>query len=178
MKRETDLKALYFGTPVVLISSLNADGTTNLAPMSSAWWLGRTAVLGMGSASQTVRNLRERSDCVLNLVDASMVGAVDRLALLTGRPEVPTTKQARGYTYEADKFGASGLRPVAVPESDVQAVVESPVHLSGVVQEMHAVQGEGSGLLAIEVRVLGIRVEQELLLGDASTTSTRCAGIR
>ena len=32
---------LYFGTPVVLISSLNADGTANLAPMSSAsGWAG------------------------------------------------------------------------------------------------------------------------------------------
>ncbi len=90
MKRETDLKALYFGTPVVLISSLNADGTTNLAPMSSAWWLGRTAVLGMGAASQTVRNLRERSDCVLNLVDASMVAAVDRLALLSAGSRCPS----------------------------------------------------------------------------------------
>ena len=28
-------KILYFGTPVALISSLNEDGTTNLAPMSS-----------------------------------------------------------------------------------------------------------------------------------------------
>ena len=29
---------LYFGTPVVLISTLNEDGSPNLAPMSSAWW--------------------------------------------------------------------------------------------------------------------------------------------
>jgi flavin reductase (DIM6/NTAB) family NADH-FMN oxidoreductase RutF len=27
---------LYFGTPVVLISTINPDGTANLAPMSSA----------------------------------------------------------------------------------------------------------------------------------------------
>src|SRR6202042_1082484 len=31
---------LYFGTPVVLISSANEDGSANLAPMSSAFWLG------------------------------------------------------------------------------------------------------------------------------------------
>ena len=30
---------LYFGTPVVLISSINEDGSANLAPMSSAFWL-------------------------------------------------------------------------------------------------------------------------------------------
>jgi flavin reductase (DIM6/NTAB) family NADH-FMN oxidoreductase RutF len=31
---------LYFGTPVVLISTVNEDGSYNLAPMSSAFWLG------------------------------------------------------------------------------------------------------------------------------------------
>ncbi len=29
-------KIFYFGTPVVLISTVNEDGTANLAPMSSA----------------------------------------------------------------------------------------------------------------------------------------------
>ncbi|WP_206443571.1 hypothetical protein [Nocardioides turkmenicus] len=51
----------YFGTPVVLLSMLNEDGTTNLMPMrcpepvegSSVFWLGRTAVLGIGGSSQT-----------------------------------------------------------------------------------------------------------------------------
>jgi flavin reductase (DIM6/NTAB) family NADH-FMN oxidoreductase RutF len=28
---------LYFGPPVLLISTRNHDGTTNIAPMSSAW---------------------------------------------------------------------------------------------------------------------------------------------
>ena len=31
----------YWGTPVVLVSTLNADGTTNIAPMSSACSTGR-----------------------------------------------------------------------------------------------------------------------------------------
>ena len=31
---------LYFGAPVVLVSTLNEDGSANLAPMSSAFWLG------------------------------------------------------------------------------------------------------------------------------------------
>ena len=49
---------LYFGTPVVLLSTENADGTFNLAPMSSAWALGQVIVLGLGAAGQTARNLR------------------------------------------------------------------------------------------------------------------------
>ena len=64
------LNVLYFGTPVVLISTLNLDGTANLAPMSSAWWLGQTAVLGLDATSQTTVNLRRERECVLSLPSA------------------------------------------------------------------------------------------------------------
>jgi flavin reductase (DIM6/NTAB) family NADH-FMN oxidoreductase RutF len=40
---------LYFGTPVVLISTLNQDRSVNVAPMSSAWWLGWTACWASGT---------------------------------------------------------------------------------------------------------------------------------
>jgi len=40
-------KILYFGTPVAVISSLNEDGATNLAPISSFWALGWTFLLGL-----------------------------------------------------------------------------------------------------------------------------------
>ena len=109
MKRTVEPKVLYFGTPVVVISSLNPDGTTNLAPMSSAWWLGYTAMLGMGTSAQTVKNLVERPEIVLNLVDPDMVAALDRIALLTGSQEMSDAKRARGYRYEPDKFAAAGL---------------------------------------------------------------------
>jgi hypothetical protein len=36
---------LYLGTPVVLVSSTNEDGSPNLAPMSSAFWLGWRCML-------------------------------------------------------------------------------------------------------------------------------------
>src|SRR5262249_33768200 len=47
----------YFGTPVVLISTLNPDGGANLAPMSSAWWLRDRCLLGLDPTSRTVENL-------------------------------------------------------------------------------------------------------------------------
>jgi flavin reductase (DIM6/NTAB) family NADH-FMN oxidoreductase RutF len=60
-------KILYFGTPVVLLTTQNEDGTANLAPMSSAWALGQTVVLGVGIEGQTARNIRERPDITINL---------------------------------------------------------------------------------------------------------------
>jgi flavin reductase (DIM6/NTAB) family NADH-FMN oxidoreductase RutF len=55
MHTTVDLKVLYFGTPVVLISTRNADGTANLAPMSSAWWLGDYEPDKFGAAGLTPR---------------------------------------------------------------------------------------------------------------------------
>ena len=40
MHKTIEPSILYFGTPVVLISTLNEDGTSNLAPISSVFWLG------------------------------------------------------------------------------------------------------------------------------------------
>jgi flavin reductase (DIM6/NTAB) family NADH-FMN oxidoreductase RutF len=164
MKRVVDLKVLYFGTPVVLVSSLNSDGSTNIAPISSVWWLGQTAVLGMADTSQTVRNLHERPECVLNLVDPSMVAAVDRLALLTGRTDVPDYKEARGYRYEPDKFRASGLTPRCSDLVSPFGVAESKISLEGRVEISHQVGGSDSNSRAIEVSVLRAHVDDELLV--------------
>jgi len=54
---------LYLGTPVVLISTLNEDGSANLAPMSSAFWLGWRAVLGLAARSKTAQNMVRTREC-------------------------------------------------------------------------------------------------------------------
>ncbi|HET8880717.1 MAG TPA: flavin reductase, partial [Solimonas sp.] len=74
---------LYFGTPVVLISTTNEDGGSNLAPMSSAFWLGWRCILGLDASSKNTENLMRTGECVLNLPSPAQVGHVDRLARLT-----------------------------------------------------------------------------------------------
>ena len=54
---------LYFGTPVVLISTVNEDGSYNLAPMSSAFWLGWRCLLGLAASSKTTQNLMRTGEC-------------------------------------------------------------------------------------------------------------------
>ena len=53
-------KILYFGNPVALISSVNEDGTPNLAPISSFWALGWTMTLGLLAETKTLKNLQMR----------------------------------------------------------------------------------------------------------------------
>ncbi|WP_371407696.1 flavin reductase family protein [Kribbella sp. NBC_00662] len=165
MKRTVEPKVLYFGTPVVLISSLNPDGSTNLAPMSSAWWLGYTAMLGMGTSAQTVKNLVERPEIVLNLVDPDMVAALDRIALLTGSREMSDSKRARGYRYEPDKFAAAGLTR-APSEAGPESVLESPINLEGRIEAIREIGGPDSHLCSLEMTVERVRVREDLLMSN------------
>ncbi|WP_068618444.1 flavin reductase family protein [Paenibacillus tuaregi] len=161
-------KILYFGTSVVLISSLNEDGTANLAPMSSAWWLNQSCMLGLSSKSQTVQNIIREQECVLNLPSVDLIPAIDRLTLLTGRNPVPESKAGRGYRFEADKFGVSGLTPLPAELVRAPRVKECPVHLEAKLVKIHSVE-EPSSLVAIEMRVHRVHVEQNLLM-DASSS--------
>src|SRR5215213_2382978 len=97
-----DPAILYLGTPVVLLSTANTDGTANLAPISSAFWMVHTGVLGIGLSSHSLANLQRTREVVLNLPAVAQVNAVDRLALTTGAAEVNPWKGAAGYRFLAD----------------------------------------------------------------------------
>lgn len=167
-----DPAILYFGTPVVLISSLNPDGSANLAPISSAWWLGRSCLLGFGARSQTPQNLLRQGECVINLPSVEQVAAVDRLARTTGSDPVPPHKQAMGYRHERDKFAAAGVTP---QPSDLVApprVRECPIQLEAVVERGHPLavdDPERAGrLVGIEVTVRRIHIAPELVMDGTS----------
>lgn len=149
---------LYFGTPAVLISTLNEDGTPNLAPMSSAWWLGWSCMLGLGSMGKTSDNLIRTRECVINLPSEEQVTHVDRLALTTGKNPVPEKKQSWGYRYEPDKFGISGL--TRMPSLDVEPprIMECPVQMEGFVRGWRAF-GKNVSANAFEVHIVRLHVE-------------------
>ncbi|NUT97576.1 MAG: flavin reductase family protein [Saccharothrix sp.] len=159
---------LYFGTPVVLISSENEDGTANLAPMSSAFWLGWRAVLGISAKSQTTRNLLRTGEGVLNLPSAAMASAVDRLALTTGSDPVPPGKVRRGYFHVADKFGRAGLTPVPSETVAPPRVAECPVAMEVVVEAVHPIaeaeEDQRGSIVAVEVRVQRVFVHEDIRL--------------
>jgi flavin reductase (DIM6/NTAB) family NADH-FMN oxidoreductase RutF len=158
---------LYFGTPVVLISTLNQDGTTNVAPMSSAWWLGWNCMLGLGARSHTAHNLLREKQCVLNLPSVALVPAVNRLARLTGSDPVPPHKQAMGYRHEKNKLGVAGLHTVASESVNAQRIVECPVQLEAVLETTHPFGNrpdKASTALAFEVRVVRTHIDEAILL--------------
>lgn len=165
MHKTIEPTILYFGTPVALISTLNEDGSANLAPMSSAWWLGWTCMLGLGSLGQTADNLIRARECVINLPSVNEVGAVDRLALTTGKNPVPERKRTWGYRYVAEKFRQAGLTPVASETVAAPRVLECPVQMEGVVHD-HRPFGKNVSAVAFEVHITRLHVDEALLAPD------------
>ena len=163
-----DPAILYLGTPVVLVSSLNEDGTPNLAPMSSAWWLGRSCMLGFGARSKTPQNILRTGECVLNLPSVAQVAAVDRLARTTGSNPVPPHKVAMGYRHEADKLGLAELTGIASDLVAPPRVRECPVQLEAVLESTHRLAESDPDrrghLIGIEVRVVRVHVEESIVM--------------
>jgi flavin reductase (DIM6/NTAB) family NADH-FMN oxidoreductase RutF len=168
MHRSVSPAILYFGTPVVLVSSTNEDGSTNIAPISSAWWLGWSCMLGFGALSKTPGNILRSRECVLNLPSIAQVGAVDRLARLTGSDPVPPHKVGMGYRFERDKFGAAGLTPLASETVEPPRIAECPVQLEAVLESSHPMAASDPDrrgrLVGLEVRIVRVHVEESLLL--------------
>lgn len=161
-----DPAILYFGTPVVVVSTTNEDGTTNVAPISSAWWLGRSCLLGFGARSHTPANILRTGECVLNLPSVTEVAGVDRLARLTGSNPVPPHKQAMGYRFEPDKLGAAGWTGVPSDHVGPPRVAECPVQLEAVLDAHHPLAAQDPArrghLVALEVRVTRVHIDERL----------------
>ena len=165
MHKTIDPTILYFGTPVALISTLNPDGSPNLAPMSSAWWLGWSCMLGLGQMGQTSDNLIRTRECVINLPSEDLVTLVDRLALTTGKNPVPERKRQWGYRYESNKFGIAGFTSVESESVAPPRVRECPVHMEGIVHDFRSF-GKNVNANVFEVHIMKLHVDEKLLVCD------------
>jgi flavin reductase (DIM6/NTAB) family NADH-FMN oxidoreductase RutF len=160
---------LYFGTPVVLISTVNEDGSYNLAPMSSAFWLGWRCLLGLAASSQTTQNIIRTGECVLNLPSSDNVAAVNRLARTTGSNPVPDSKVRKGYRFEHDKFSIAGLTVTPSETVSPPRVLECPVQLEARIEAVHGVAEDDDvqrgRIKCIEARVQRVHLDESILMG-------------
>lgn len=171
MHRSSQPSILYFGTPVVLVSSENENGSYNLAPISSAFWLGWRCVIGIGTNTKTAQNLKRTKVCVVNLPSVHEVHAVNKLAMLTGVDPVPERKRLKGYRYEPNKFEAAGLHPTESEIVGVPSVKECPVHMEAIVTALHPIGEDEESLknriVSIELKIVKVRLAENILIpGD------------
>src|SRR5436853_4333869 len=177
MHKTIEPTILYFGTPVALISTLNEDGTPNIAPMSSAWWLGWSCMLGLGSMGKTSENLIRTRECVINLPSTTQVAHVDRLALTTGKNPVPEKKLSWGYRFEPDKLGVAALTTMASLVVQPPRIAECPVQMEGVVHDVRPF-GKNVSANAFEVHIVKLHVEESLLAAGNHSTRPHIDPVR
>ncbi len=168
MHQVSEPAILYFGTPVVLISTLNEDGSYNLAPMSSVFWLGWRCIIGLSAFSKTTQNILRTKQCVLNLPSVDQVSAVNRLALTTGSNPVPEGKQKKGYRYEPRKFETSRLTPMSSLVVKAPRVKECPVQLEAELKKVNPLADEDTlqrgRLVSFELRILKVHLHNDILM--------------
>lgn len=163
MHKTIEPTILYFGTPVALISTLNEDGSANIAPMSSVWWLGWSCMLGLGAMGKTSENIIRTRQCVINLPSVDQVSNVDRLAMTTGKDPVPEKKLQWGYRHEKAKFELAGFTPVGSLEAGAPRIEECPVQMEGVLHDVRPF-GKNVNANAFEIHIVRLHVAEELLM--------------
>lgn len=170
MKVSIEPSIMYFGTPVVLVSTLNEDGTTNIAPISSVWWLGWSCMIGLDGTSKSTENLIRNGQCVLNLASGDLAKKVNKLALLTGSKEIPVHKRLLGYKYSKDKFIDSGFTPIKEGLEFINRIDECQVHLAATVKNINEFAKSDSRMAipayAVELQITQVNASPEILLSD------------
>jgi flavin reductase (DIM6/NTAB) family NADH-FMN oxidoreductase RutF len=167
-----DPKVLYVGTPVALITTMSPDGTCNIGPMSSAWALGHTIVLGWEATSQTLANLEREGECVINYPDASRWAQVDAIATLTGH-NPPAPHKVGQFTYSADKWVPGEFTPQKSALVTPPRIRECPIQCEADVVAVHRPRGtDGAGFRIVETRVRTIHADQRILAPGSNHIDT------
>lgn len=151
---------LYVGTPVMLIASLNPDGSPNLAPASSYWALEQMLIIGLEDGGQTIDNVSRTGELTVNFPGPQLWPAVEAIADTTGKNPVPEAKTPR-YTYVHDKFATAGL--TAQPSDAVAppVVKECELQLEAVVRRIT----DGVGPYSIvEAEVQRVHANEDIVI--------------
>jgi flavin reductase (DIM6/NTAB) family NADH-FMN oxidoreductase RutF len=122
-------KIMYYGTPVILLNTINEDGSTNISPLSSSWALGDCIVLGMGIGGKAYENLSRSPDCVINIPHQSLWANVENIATYTGKSPVPDEKTELGFTFHKEKYRAAGLTPAVAEKVKPSRIAECPIQI-------------------------------------------------
>lgn len=136
--------------PIAWVSSLGADGTLNLAPFSFF-----NAVAGnpptvmfsvgqrQGNPKDTLRNVRETGEFVLNIVDEALV---ENMNATSGE-----------YAYEVDEFKRAGLTPLASTVVKPSRVAEAAITMECKATQLVPVQDTQYTMVLGQVQVIHIR---------------------
>ena len=168
MHRTVEPAILYFGTPVVLVSSENEDGTRQ----RGADVLGLVARLELHAGLR--RALEDAGQHPAHRRVRPQSASVDQVVRSTGWPAPPAPTRCRrtrwrwGIGYEHDKLGTAGLTAVPSELVSPPRLLECPVQIEATLEGSHSILARdevpAGKLIALEVRIRRVHVEESLLM--------------
>jgi flavin reductase (DIM6/NTAB) family NADH-FMN oxidoreductase RutF len=114
-KIRVNFKKMYYGFPVILISYFDENGVPNVTTLSSSYTLGNMVLLGFGSKSYAVNNIKKVKDFVINIPDRSLMKEIDFCGYSTGR--------------NCKKFDFTNLTPVKSDKINAPTIAECPISI-------------------------------------------------
>ncbi|GIO31911.1 MULTISPECIES: flavin reductase family protein [Paenibacillus] len=158
-------KILYYGTPVILLNTLNGDGTVNISPISSSWALGDCIVLGLGLGGKAIENVQRHPECVINVPDPSLWENVERLAPYTGKNPVPDFKKQNGFLYGKEKYDIGGLTPAASIAVKPSRIAECPIQIEAKVKHIR-IPDHSPMFAIVETQSVQVHAHKEIVTGE------------
>ncbi|MNC08303.1 Flavin reductase like domain protein [compost metagenome] len=156
-------KILYYGTPVILLNTLNEDGTVNISPISSSWALGDCIVMGIGLGGKALENVERTLECVVNIPGPSLWRNVELLAPYTGKSPVPEHKQQHGFSYHKDKYAISELTPLESETVQPTRILECPLQIEAVVKNIR-IPEHSPAFAILEVQAVRVHAHKEMIV--------------
>ena len=158
-------KILYYGTPVILLNTLNEDGTVNISPMSSSWALGDCLVLGIGLGGKAIEHLERHPECVINVPDPSLWENVEHLAPYTGKNPVPDYKRQNGFTYRKEKYDISSLTPIESKTVIPTRIMECPIQIEARVKHIR-IPDYSPNFAIVETQTIHVHAHTEIIIEE------------
>lgn len=156
---------LYYGTPVILLNTLNEDDSVNISPLSSSWALGDCIVLGIGLGGKAIENLKRHPECVINVPSPSLWRNVEQLARYTGKNPVPEFKKKVGFEYGKDKYAISGLSPIESETVKPSRIMECPLQIEAAVQDIRTPE-HTPDFAIVETKALHVHAHKDIIIGE------------
>ena len=165
-------KILYYGTPVILLNTLNPDGTTNISPISSSWALGNFIIIGISTNGKAYENLQRHSECVINLPEPALWRNVESLAPFTGKYPVPDGKKQLGFSFNDRKYKESNLTEAESKVVKPSRIIECPVQIEARVMN-ERVPEYAPYFAIIETEAQVVHAHEDILIDESHIDPNR-----
>lgn len=169
MHKTIEAKALYWGNTVILLSTIDAAGQTNITPISSSWSLGKGIVIGLSLNGKAIENLEYHPEIVLNVASADLASQVAAIERFTGKLPVPPEKEKAGFSHCADKFAAAGFTPEPSAQVRPARIRECGIQVECAVA--HITRRDGFAIVELQVRC--VHAAESLLKESDRIDATR-----